>query len=148
LAERRLRGDLIEVFKAKHNISRINGVFKFGRSGNNLTSSVNICDSNRVRKIKRNFINDRVKNYWNKLPIEIRNCTSVDNFKSSLGSFRSKLVSTGNVSGQFWEVSYQVLDKIESDSYLINKESHNNYLRSNPFVAKRKGINIGHIKGS
>ena len=33
LAERRLRGDLIEVFKAKNGHSNINGVFHFGRSG-------------------------------------------------------------------------------------------------------------------
>ena len=41
LIERRLRGDLIEVFKAKSNISDINGVFNFSRSGCNLVSSLN-----------------------------------------------------------------------------------------------------------
>ena len=38
LAERRARGDLIEVDKAKHDFSFTNNVFKFGRSGLNLLS--------------------------------------------------------------------------------------------------------------
>ena len=32
LIERRMRGDLIEVFKSKHCLSQLNGVFRFGRS--------------------------------------------------------------------------------------------------------------------
>ena len=58
LAERRFRGDLIEVFKAKSKLSNINGVFNFGRSGLNLVSSMNAYNSSaKVRNIKRNFIN-------------------------------------------------------------------------------------------
>ena len=70
LAERRLRGDLIEVFKAKSGISNVIGVFKFSRSGMNLLSNLNRKDSSRLSKLKRNFINDRAREYWNKLPVE------------------------------------------------------------------------------
>ena len=55
-AERRYRRDLIEVFKAKSKLSNINEVFKFGRSGVNLVSSMNIYNSSaKVRNIKRFF---------------------------------------------------------------------------------------------
>ena len=32
LVERRARGDLIEVYKAKHGFNKLNGVLKFGKS--------------------------------------------------------------------------------------------------------------------
>ena len=67
LAERRLRGDLIEVFKAKQGLSKMSGVFKFGRSGSNLLSSLSSKDTSKLRAFKRNFINDRIKEYWSKL---------------------------------------------------------------------------------
>ena len=38
LIEQHARGDLIEVFKAKHGLSLLNGVFYFGRSSINLVS--------------------------------------------------------------------------------------------------------------
>ena len=64
LTERRCRGDLIEVFKAKNVFSDIKGVFNYGRSGSNLLSSVNSYSmSAKFRKIKRNFISERVISY-------------------------------------------------------------------------------------
>ena len=56
LVERRLRGDLIEVFKARCGISKLNGVFKFSRSRLNLTSNLSNNDTGAFRSIKRNFI--------------------------------------------------------------------------------------------
>ena len=47
LAEHRARGDLIEVYKAKHNFSFTNNVFKFGRSGLNLLSK--FCPSSNAK---------------------------------------------------------------------------------------------------
>ena len=64
LIERRARGDLIEVFKANKGVSSINGIFKFGRSGMNLISTFNNYDgSAKFRKLKSNFINERVVSY-------------------------------------------------------------------------------------
>ena len=143
LVERRARGDLIEVFKAKCNFSNVKGVFKFGRSGVNLLSNLNKNDSTKLRSLKRNFINDRVRSFWNKLPIYVKNSSSINCFKSNLESFKNQIVSSG-VSGQghFWELSNEVLDRIENNNYMLNKEKHNVYLKSNPFVAKKKFINI------
>ena len=59
--ERRTHVDLIKVFKAKKEFSSINGVFKFGMSGMNFISTFNnYYGSAKFRKLKRNFINERV----------------------------------------------------------------------------------------
>ena len=42
----------------------------------------------------------------------------------------------------FWEVSAIVISKIEGDSYMKNRVKHIEYLKSNPEVAKRKGVNL------
>ena len=44
--------------------------------------------------------------------------------------------------GNFWEISDEVLNRIEGVSYLENKLKHNTYLKDNPIVAKKKFINI------
>ena len=42
----------------------------------------------------------------------------------------------------FWNVSTEVLGKIEGNNYVINKGKHNEYLRFNPHVAKKRFINL------
>ena len=44
--------------------------------------------------------------------------------------------------GNFWEISDEVLNRIEGVNYLENKLKHNTYLKDNPIVAQRKFINI------
>ena len=44
--------------------------------------------------------------------------------------------------GNFWEISDKVLNRIEGVNYLENKVKHNTYLKDNPIVAKKKFINI------
>ena len=73
LIEQHARGDLIEVFKAKHGLSLLNGVFNFGRSGINLVSKSGQCLETKVKNLKRHYINDRTKCYWNKLPNNVKN---------------------------------------------------------------------------
>ena len=68
LVERRTRGDLIEVFKSKKDLSNINGVLRFGRSGLSLISNGSGSGSAKLKTFKRNFINERVKSFWNQLP--------------------------------------------------------------------------------
>ena len=144
LIERRARGDLIEVFKAKKEFSSINGVFKFSRSGMNLISTFNNYDgSAKFRKLKRNFINERVVSFWNKLPTDIKMAQSIDSFKFMLEGYKLGH-SNGNVidTGNFWELSNEVLDRIEGNNYIENKKVHNEHLKLNPFVAKKKFINL------
>ena len=60
LAEHCARGDLIEVYKAKHDFSFTNNVFKFGRSGLNLLSKFCPSSNAKCNSIKRNCLNKRV----------------------------------------------------------------------------------------
>ena len=44
--------------------------------------------------------------------------------------------------GNFWEISDEILNRIEGDNYLENKLEHNKYLSSHPFVVMKKSINF------
>ena len=82
LAERRAGGDLIEVYKAKHDLSFTNNVFKFGRSGLNLLSKFCPSPNAKCNTIKRNCLNKRVQEYWNKLPNDIKMAPNINSFKN------------------------------------------------------------------
>ena len=57
--------------------------------------------------------------------------------------FKCKTKALGTCgTGNFWEISDEVLNKIEGVNYLENKLKHNKYLKDNPIVAKKKFINI------
>ena len=60
LPERCARGDLIEVYKAKHDFSFTNNVYKFGRAGLNLLSKFCPSFNAKCNTIKRNCLNERV----------------------------------------------------------------------------------------
>ena len=81
LAECCVRGDLIEVYKAKHDFSFTNNVFKFGRSGLNLLSKFCPSSNAKCNTIKRNCLNERVQEYWNKLPNDIKMAPNINSFK-------------------------------------------------------------------
>ena len=83
---------------------------------------------------------ERVRPYWNDLPKSVRNVETVEYFKASLECYKTNADSLNP--NNFWYISKLVIDKIEGNNYLANKEKFNQYLRDNPFVAKRKGINI------
>lgn len=89
LAKRRLRGDLIEVFK----------IFK-GYSNLNPNDFFTIDDTNYTRnngyKIKgkrfrsheaKHFFFNRVVNIWNGLPSNIVNCSTIDSFKNHVDKY-------------------------------------------------------------
>ena len=143
LAERRSRGDLIEVYKASQGLSRLSGVLNFSRSGLNILCKQGKCKDSKVNRVRRNFLNDRVTLIWNKLPTEVKISSSLNVFKSNLELFKCKTKALGTCgTGNFWEISDEVLNRIEGVNYLENKLKHNKYLKDNPIVAKKKFINI------
>ena len=143
LAERRLRGDLIETFKAGNGFSEVTDVFKFSRSGMNLVCKPRVSKDANVKRISRNFINERVIKYWNNLPLEARNAETVNEFKIKLENYKKQcLKSSISDCNHFWDVSKEVLGRIENENYLENKLEHNIFLKENPIVAKKKFINI------
>ena len=141
LAERRVRGDLIEVYKIINELVEYGqDIFKLTRSGEKIVSKLSYNIDSDIRRISKRFIAERVVKYWNLLPSFVRNSSSVTDFKINLEEYKKSnvLVDTGN----FWEVSDQVLARIEGENYIEKKEEHIKYLLENPNVAKRKGINI------
>ena len=143
LAERRLRGDLIEVYKASQGLSHLSGVLNFSRSGVNLVCKPGKSKVSKINRIRRNFLNDRVMSFWNKLPIEVKTALNLNVFKSNLEMFKGRTKALGIYgSGNFWDISDDVLNRIESGNYLENKMRHNSFLKDNPFVARKRFINI------
>ena len=83
LAERQIRGDLIEAFKVTSGLTDYGlGMFRISRSGLNLVSS-NRCSRSltKIKNIQKSFLLERVILYWNKLPPDIKNSGTVLNFK-------------------------------------------------------------------
>ena len=143
LAERRVRGDLIEAFKAINGLTQYNSdMFRVSRSGMNLVSNSRVNRGNsKVRKLQRSFLPERVIPFWNKLPSEVKSSVSVLSFKIQLDEFKKRNIANTDV-GQFWEVSKDVLSRIEGDNYIENKAKQNLYLWFNPYVAKKKFVNL------
>ena len=141
LAERRMRGDLIEAFKI------IRGFVTYGQNLFNLsTSGLNILSkiTKTTSPDRRNFFSERILKYWNILPKNVKMSESVNSFKANLESHKRHSVADiyHNNTGHYWEVSGHVMDRIESPSYLAGRPAFREYLISNPWIAKRKKINI------
>ena len=142
LAERRLRGDLIETFKI------LNGLVTYGqncfnrsRYGLKLINGTSITSDNSINNLLKSFMPNRIIKYWNLLPNNVKMSADVNSFKENLDIYKednSNLLDRGN----YWEISHEVLNKIEGPNYARNKSVQNFYLLANPKVAKRKGINI------
>ena len=106
LAERRIRGDLIEVFKI------VNGLVEYGtdlfcvsRSGDKIISMPSKSSDKAVRKISNSFISERAISYWNKLPRYVKGSESVDDFKINLEGFKrscSDIDTFGKSQIWFW----------------------------------------------
>ena len=116
---------------------------RFGRSGLNIISKSSKSLNSKIDSVKRNFIDERVKSFWNMLPCEVKNASSLNCFKYELETYKKKCSEYGESSkGHFWELSCEVLNRIERNGYVENKNLHNEYLKKNPFVAKAKFINL------
>ena len=72
----------------------------------------------------------------------MRESQTVIDFKVNLESFKDKSVKLNYETEQYWNVSEEVLSRIEGPSYLENKIKHNEFLKDNPFVARKKFINM------
>jgi hypothetical protein len=145
LAERRLRGDLIEAFKVISGLADYgSGMFGISRSGLNLVSSSRCSKSGtKARNLQRSFLPERVLPFWNKLPSEVKNSETVLSFKVKLEVFKKDTISKSIVNDcHFWNVSTEVLSRIEGNNYVDNKIKHNEYLWFNPHVAKKRFINL------
>lgn len=109
LLERRMRGDLIETFKI------LNGSSKYGAEFYNISPRTGHLVSRQISKTKSNkqldFFSNRVIHYWNKLPSEVKNSTTTNNFKNNLDKFRIHGKSQ-NQQGHFWDLSDEIFKRI------------------------------------
>ena len=104
--------------------------------------NLNINKSN-VRNIRKSFLPERVLPFWNALPISVKNSSSVNDFKINLQVFKIDYISKGVTENHHhWSVSDELISKIEGGNYLENKKKFNEYVWFNPYVAKKRFINL------
>ena len=85
LAERRMRGDLIEAFKIIRGfVDYGQNLFKLSISGLNILSKIT-KDTNSDR---RDFFSERILKYWNILPKSVKMSESVNSFKANLENYK------------------------------------------------------------
>ena len=145
LAERRIRGDLIETFKIVSNLVEYGtDIFNMSRSGSNIVSNINFNVENcRVKNLRKAFLPERVLPYWNALPVYVKNSYSVTNFKINLEVFKKDCISKGICEDyHHWMISSNVMDRIEGENYYENKRKHNDSLWFHPHLAKKQFINL------
>ena len=95
LAYRRLRGDMIQVYKIVHELIGIKKEILFIMGNVETGTRGNIFKLQKARftiKTRENAFSNRVVNTWNKLPDEVVNAKSVNEFKSGVDSALSKYI--------------------------------------------------------
>ena len=71
------------------------------------------------------------------------NSSSVNDFKINLQVFKIDCISKGVTENHHhWSVSDELISKIEGGNYLENKKKFNEYVWFNPYVAKKRFINL------
>ena len=149
LAERRIRGDLIETFKIVTGLVNYGqNMFRVSRSGCNLVSK-----GIKVSRARQDFFGERVIQYWNLLPAYVKESPSVDSFKINLELYKNRTLALADQyhrvsTGHFWGVSEHVLSRIETPSAVASRPAFCTYLQENSWIAKRKGINIYKASGA
>ena len=136
LLERRVRGDLIEMFKIQSEGFVSYGFVLFGRAGRTVAAR---SKPHRFTTNETDFFAQRVLCYWNSLPALVKASKSVTSFKSRLDTFRLSGYQANKL-GHYWELSYNIFDRI--DVSLDNRSNYVKYMKDNPLVAKRKKVNL------
>ena len=88
---RRVRGDMIQVFKIFHGIDRLDPDCFFVKSQHQRTRghSLKLFTTRCRLNVRSNFFSNRVIQSWNSLPESLVTATSINSFKHSLDSFWS-----------------------------------------------------------
>ena len=116
-------------------------IFNVSRSGSNIITKVsNEGVNSKVKKLRSSIISERVRPYWNNLPVNVKKSESVDMFKYNLESYKKDSICYNE--NDYWNVSEVLLEKIDGPSYLKNKVMHNEFLLKHPYVAKKQSINL------
>ena len=93
LKKRRLRSDLIQVFKILKGIDNIKSDEMFTLNANQTRNNdLKLSGSRFNLEVGRNNFSNRVVNEWNKLPAEAVQCSTVRSFKINLDKHLSKML--------------------------------------------------------
>ena len=89
-----MRGDLIETYKiTAGKVDYGHDLFRLSRSG------AKILKDRRGDRV----LSNRVANYWNKVPISVKDANSVDTFKARLERYKTDTIASGASSlGHFY----------------------------------------------
>ena len=88
LTKRRIRGDLIEVFKIFKGYSNLNVNKYFNIDSSNTRNNGCIIIPKRFKSHEaKYFFFNRIVNIWNKLPSEIVNSSSIPSFKNKIDKY-------------------------------------------------------------
>jgi ribonucleases P/MRP protein subunit RPP40 len=89
LEKRRVRGDLIQVFKMIKGIDNIdyNKFFEISKSHRTRGHNCRLVKNRSKLDVRKYFFSQRVVNSWNKLPQEVVDATSLNSFKNKLDKF-------------------------------------------------------------
>ena len=89
LTKRRLRGDLIQVFKIIKGVDNMNcnKYFNIDRTNYTRGHGCKIIGKSFNSHESKNFFFNRVVNIWNGLPQNVVDCTTVDSFKSQIDKY-------------------------------------------------------------
>ena len=74
-------------------------MFRLCRSVSNIVSKCHIREdaSLRVKRLNSSYIPERVKYFWNHLPVSVKNSAYVDIFKSNLESFKQGCIDINDI---------------------------------------------------
>ena len=88
LESRRIRFDMIQVYKILHKIDKVEESTWFTRTGQThgrvtrqSSDPLNLCKKRPQTALYANFFTNRVIDHWNELPSEVKNARNVKNFK-------------------------------------------------------------------
>ena len=89
LEDRRLRGDLIQVFKILKGFHMVNyqDFFELDQDTSRRGHTLKLVKPRARLDIRNNFFSYRILNSWNKLPTDVVNCLTVNSFKNKLSTY-------------------------------------------------------------
>ena len=85
---RRLKGDLIEVFKYNHNIYNLSdSLFELKTRTNTRGHSYKLKKQRCNTTLRQQFFTQRIVDRWNSLPVEVAEASSLNAFKNRVDLF-------------------------------------------------------------
>ena len=89
LRYRRLRGDMIEIFKFVHGQSKgyLSGMFEFNNTTRVRGHQLRLITKHSRTRLRQSFFSRRAVGHWNKLPSDIISANSLQSFKAKLDVF-------------------------------------------------------------